>query len=93
MYSGYILVSLTHAMPRYAVRQLMRKRKEARKNIINSNRDLVVLQNESKRVEQEVNGVNKILCTLWERKRRLDEKVATIYRFYKGQKACAHCDF
>jgi uncharacterized coiled-coil DUF342 family protein len=63
-------------MPHYAVRQLIRKRKEARENIVNSNRGLAALQNEARRVEQEVNGVNQVLCALQERNRRLDQKVA-----------------
>ncbi len=71
--------AVTHAMPRYAVGQLMRKRKETRENIINSNRGLVALQNEARGVEQEVSGVNKVLCALRERKRRLDRKVALYY--------------
>ena len=77
MYFGNILGLLTHAvyMPRFPVGQLNRRRKEARENIINSNRTLSALQNEANQVKQEVDDTKRILRALRERKRRLDEKV------------------
>ena len=62
-------------MPRFPVGQLNRRRKEARENIINSNRSLSALQNEANQVKQEVDDTKRILRALRERKRRLDEKV------------------
>lgn len=62
-------------MPRFPVGQLNQRRKEARENIINSNRSLSALQNEANQVKQEVDDTKRIFCALRERKRRLDEKV------------------
>ena len=82
MRCGDILGSLTHAidMPRFPVGQLNRRRKEAREDIINSNRSLTALRKEASHVKQEVNDTKRILRALRERKRRLNEKVSRVHK-------------